>query len=167
MCADDAAGAEAAIGEQLVGPAHVARAKMERRDQREIVVVHAARVDFKPSAGGTSAKEHHPAAPPHALERVTPSRNLPGTFDHQVGPEAIVEPRNFAGGIARGGVDYEIGAEPPLGVLYDVPTYIDADLLRDSEIVFSAGSHREAIRMKIADFESVARPTVGRFSTSH
>src|SRR6202022_1000584 len=62
---------------------------------------------------GTSAEEHHPAAPAHARERVTPSRNLPGTFDHQVGPEAIVEPPNFGSGIARCGVDHAIGAEPP------------------------------------------------------
>jgi Ala-tRNA(Pro) deacylase len=61
----------------------------------------------------------------------------------------------------------EIGAEPPLGALYGVPMYVDADLLEDDDIVFNAGSHTEAIRMKRQDFERLTQPSVGRFSRSN
>src|SRR5258708_24627150 len=111
MRIDDPAGAEAAIREQVVSAAHVVRTKMKRSDQREIVIVHAARVDLERGARRTSAEEHHPAAAPHTRERVTPPVDLPGALDHQVGPEAAVEPRNFGRGVARGDVDHAIGAE--------------------------------------------------------
>ena len=61
----------------------------------------------------------------------------------------------------------EIGAQPPLGDLYGVPMYVDADLLADDDIIFNAGSHTDAIRMKREDFERLAHPAVGRLSRSH
>ena len=60
----------------------------------------------------TSTEEHHPAAAPHALERVAPSLDLPGALDHQVGPEAVVEPRDLGRRIARGSIDHAVGTEP-------------------------------------------------------
>ena len=56
--------------------------------------------------------------------------------------------------------DAEIGAEPPFGNLYDVPTLVDENLAVGNEIVFQAGSHRQAIRMKYADYAGLAQPTV-------
>jgi Ala-tRNA(Pro) deacylase len=53
----------------------------------------------------------------------------------------------------------EVGAEPPLGNLYGMPVYVDDSLRADPEIVFNAGTHGEAIRMRYADFERVVRPT--------
>jgi Ala-tRNA(Pro) deacylase len=56
--------------------------------------------------------------------------------------------------------DCELGAMPPLGELYDLPVYVDESLAADKEIVFNAGTHRDAIRMNYEDFVSLARPTV-------
>ncbi|MBN1421535.1 MAG: YbaK/EbsC family protein [Planctomycetes bacterium] len=54
----------------------------------------------------------------------------------------------------------ERGAAPPFGCLYDLPLYVDRRLAEDEEIVFHAGSHVEAIRMKYADYARIARPRV-------
>ena len=56
--------------------------------------------------------------------------------------------------------DAEVGAEPPFGNLYDLPTFVDVRLVAEEEILFSAGTHREAIRMQYADFEKLAQPRV-------
>ena len=54
--------------------------------------------------------------------------------------------------------DCEVGAEPPFGNLYGMPVYIDESLRKDPEIVFNAGTHDEAIRMRYADFEKLVHP---------
>lgn len=56
--------------------------------------------------------------------------------------------------------DCEIGAMPPFGNYYDVPMVVSAYLAEDEEIVFNAGSHREAIRMSYRDFENLVKPKV-------
>ena len=56
--------------------------------------------------------------------------------------------------------DVEVGAEPPFGNLYDMPTLADEALTADEEIVFPAGSHRESMRMKYADYARLVAPTV-------
>jgi len=56
--------------------------------------------------------------------------------------------------------DVEVGAEPPFGNLYDLPTLVDQHLAEDEDILFQAGTHRRAIRMKYADYESLTEPTV-------
>jgi Ala-tRNA(Pro) deacylase len=58
----------------------------------------------------------------------------------------------------------EAGAEPPFGNLYGLPVYVDEALRRDPEIVFNAGTHTEAIRMKYADYERLVGPDVGRLA---
>ncbi len=60
--------------------------------------------------------------------------------------------------------DCEIGAMPPFGNLYGLPVYVARPLAEDEEIVFNAGTHREAIRMKEADFERLVKPTVVDFT---
>jgi Ala-tRNA(Pro) deacylase len=62
--------------------------------------------------------------------------------------------------LARLFPDAEVGAEPPLGKLYDMPTFVDKRLAEDNEIVFQAGTHREAIRIKYSDYARLAEPTV-------
>jgi Ala-tRNA(Pro) deacylase len=62
--------------------------------------------------------------------------------------------------------DCETGAMPIFGNLYGVPVYVDRALARDEEIVFNAGTHTEAIRMKFADFLALAGPTLAEFSES-
>ncbi len=60
--------------------------------------------------------------------------------------------------------DCELGAMPPLGELYGLPVYVDQALAADQEIVFHAGTHREAIRMRYEDFARLAKPRVGAFA---
>jgi Ala-tRNA(Pro) deacylase len=54
----------------------------------------------------------------------------------------------------------ERGALPPLGNLYGLPVWVSEALTRDEEIVFSAGTHTDAIRMKYADFDRLVKPRI-------
>ncbi len=56
--------------------------------------------------------------------------------------------------------DCETGAMPPFGNLYDMPVYADASLAENQEITFSAGSHRELMRMQWKDMAQLVNPTV-------
>jgi Ala-tRNA(Pro) deacylase len=58
----------------------------------------------------------------------------------------------------------EPGAMPPFGPLYRQSVFADAALASESEIVFNAGTHTEAIRMRWADFAASVRPIVGKFA---
>ena len=60
--------------------------------------------------------------------------------------------------------DVEIGAEPPFGNLYDLPTLVDRNLAEDERILFAAGSHRESIEMGYADFDELVHPRVADIS---
>ncbi len=60
--------------------------------------------------------------------------------------------------------DCDRGAMPPFGNLYNVPTFVDRSLTNSGFIVFEAGTHTDAIRMKYPDYERLARPTVGEFA---
>jgi len=65
--------------------------------------------------------------------------------------------------------DCETGAMAPLGPLYRQPVYMDESLSNDPEIVFHAGTHVDAIRMRLSDFIRLVRPLVGRIAiqTTH
>jgi Ala-tRNA(Pro) deacylase len=60
--------------------------------------------------------------------------------------------------------DCEPGAMPPFGSLYNLPVYVDESLAADEAIVFNAGTHRDAIRMRYADFVRLAKPTISSFA---
>ena len=60
--------------------------------------------------------------------------------------------------------DCELGAEPPFGNLYDLPTIMDKALEKDDHIVFQAGSHEKAIQMDMADYLKLVTPKVLEFS---
>ena len=60
--------------------------------------------------------------------------------------------------------DCELGAEPPFGNLYDLPTIMDKALEQDDHILFQAGSHDKAIRMSMADYRKLVDPKVLDFS---
>ena len=62
--------------------------------------------------------------------------------------------------------DCDIGAMPPFGNLYGLEVYVDRSLTEDDEIVFQAGTHREAIRMRYQDFANRVGPTVEEFHQS-
>lgn len=59
--------------------------------------------------------------------------------------------------------DCELGAEPPFGQLYDLETVLDKSLDKDNFIVFQAGVHDRAVRMKLSDYKVLARPKVLSF----
>jgi len=48
--------------------------------------------------------------------------------------------------------EYEVGAVPPLGDLFEVPVYVDSKLLDHEIIIFTAGTHTDSIKMKSSDF---------------
>lgn len=54
--------------------------------------------------------------------------------------------------------DCDVGAEPPLGNLYDMPVYVDPTLEKDETITFNGGTHDDAIRMRYEDFERLVHP---------
>ncbi len=56
--------------------------------------------------------------------------------------------------------DCETGAMPPFGNLYDMAVYADASLAENEEITFSAGTHRELVRMSWDDMLRLVNPTV-------
>jgi Ala-tRNA(Pro) deacylase len=60
--------------------------------------------------------------------------------------------------------DCELGAEPPFGNLYKMPTIIDKALEQDDHILFQAGTHGKAIRMSMADYRKLVEPKVLEFS---
>jgi len=55
--------------------------------------------------------------------------------------------------------DCELGAAPPFGILYGVPTYLDRRLLAADTLVFAAGSHRHSMHLSLASYREAARPT--------
>ncbi|MFH1370707.1 MAG: YbaK/EbsC family protein [Planctomycetota bacterium] len=60
--------------------------------------------------------------------------------------------------------DCELGAEPPFGNLYDIPTLMDKALEADDHIVFQAGLHDKAVRITMADYRKLAKPRILEFS---
>ncbi|MBN2129532.1 MAG: YbaK/EbsC family protein [Sedimentisphaerales bacterium] len=60
--------------------------------------------------------------------------------------------------------DCELGAEPPFGNLYDLPTVMDQTLEQDDHIVFQAGTHGEALRLSMADYRRLVEPKVLEFT---
>ena len=57
----------------------------------------------------------------------------------------------------------QVGAAPPFGNLFSIPTVVEKTLAEDQEIVFSGGSHTDSVKIRYADFVRVAKPTVGLF----
>ena len=58
----------------------------------------------------------------------------------------------------------EIGAMPPFGNLYDIPTYAGEALGEQEEITFNAGSHKELVKLSHKDYVRLVKPTIIRFS---
>ncbi|MBN1124368.1 MAG: YbaK/EbsC family protein [Sedimentisphaerales bacterium] len=56
--------------------------------------------------------------------------------------------------------DCELGAEPPFGKLYDLPTIMDKGLEKDDHIIFQAGTHEQAVHMSLADYKKLAEPKI-------
>jgi len=60
--------------------------------------------------------------------------------------------------------DCQHGAVPPFGELYGLPVYLDETLADAPEIIFSAGTLTEGIRMGNADFVRLVKPRICSFA---
>src|SRR5262245_40901134 len=58
----------------------------------------------------------------------------------------------------------QIGAMPPFGNIFDLPTYCERALDRNQQIEFNAGTHYDTIRMAFIDFKRVADPKLVSFA---
>ena len=58
----------------------------------------------------------------------------------------------------------EVGAEPPIGALFGLPTIADESLLELRKVTFQAGNHHEAVTMSMDDYRRLAQPGIGRFA---
>jgi Ala-tRNA(Pro) deacylase len=56
--------------------------------------------------------------------------------------------------------DCELGAEPPVGDLFGMETIIDDSLQDQDYLVFQAGSHTEAVKVRRTDYLEIAHPRV-------
>jgi Ala-tRNA(Pro) deacylase len=59
--------------------------------------------------------------------------------------------------------DCELGAEPPIGRLFGLPTVMDSSLLNDDRVTFQAGTHDSSVTMRLVDFRRVAQPELAHF----
>jgi Ala-tRNA(Pro) deacylase len=60
--------------------------------------------------------------------------------------------------------DSDVGAMPPFGNLYELPVCAEESLARAEEIVFNAGTHEDAIRMRYSDFSRLVGPKICSFA---
>jgi Ala-tRNA(Pro) deacylase len=56
--------------------------------------------------------------------------------------------------------DCELGAMPPLGPLYGLTVYLDSNLVARDTIAFNAGTHREVIHMRMAEYRRLVLPHI-------
>jgi Ala-tRNA(Pro) deacylase len=76
----------------------------------------------------------------------------------QIGAKSVslADEQEFAGLFP----DCELGAEPPFGNLFDLPTVMDRTLERDDHILFQAGTHAKAARLNMDDYRNLVHPRV-------
>lgn len=58
---------------------------------------------------------------------------------------------------------YEVGAEPPLGRLFHIPTIVESDLMTSPYISFCGGRHDESLEMARDEYMRLERPLVAHF----
>lgn len=61
--------------------------------------------------------------------------------------------------------DCEIGAMPPFGDICTLPVLVDTWIVGDF-IAFTIGTHRDGVRMRFADFERLANPSIASIATA-
>lgn len=60
--------------------------------------------------------------------------------------------------------DCELGAEPPMGPLFGMPTIADEALLEDEFLTMQSGRHTEALRVRRQDWQDVCDPRMAKIS---
>lgn len=58
----------------------------------------------------------------------------------------------------------EIGTMPPFGAPFEMPVYMDVRLAEEPDILFNAGTHRDAIHLSVAGYVRLANPAIIRFA---
>src|SRR5438094_587972 len=58
----------------------------------------------------------------------------------------------------------ELGAEPPIGRLWGLPTLMDESLTADDMVTFQAGTHDQAVTMTLAEYRRIAQPEMAHFA---
>ena len=58
----------------------------------------------------------------------------------------------------------EIGAMPPFGNFFNMPVLMDESLAACEFMAFTAGTHRDALHMSVADFHHLVNPLVASFA---
>jgi Ala-tRNA(Pro) deacylase len=56
--------------------------------------------------------------------------------------------------------DCDIGAMPIFGSLYNIPVLLSHELTENEEISFTAGTHRDIVRIRMRDYLSTEQPKV-------
>lgn len=54
--------------------------------------------------------------------------------------------------------EYDVGALPPLGELFDIPVYVDKSLFDHETIIFAGGTHTDSIKIKTKDLIDLLKP---------
>ena len=57
----------------------------------------------------------------------------------------------------------EVGAEPPIGRLWGLPTLMDESLTADDMVTFQAGTHCDSVTMSLAEYRRIAQPEIAHF----
>ena len=60
--------------------------------------------------------------------------------------------------------DCAVGAIPPFGNLYGLPTSVDNMLGKNDYIIFAAGTDTDQIKMSYPSYERIVQPRIGSFS---
>lgn len=56
--------------------------------------------------------------------------------------------------------EWELGAIPPLGEIFDYPVYVDRSLVGHETVLFTSGSHTDSVKMNTADFINLIKPDI-------
>jgi Ala-tRNA(Pro) deacylase len=57
--------------------------------------------------------------------------------------------------------DCELGAEPPVGKMYNMRTVMDKSIKDDDYLIMQAGTHRDAVKLRREDWERIVEPIEG------
>src|SRR5262249_57899575 len=66
--------------------------------------------------------------------------------------------------LRRDAAGAEANALPPIGALAGRAVFVDVSLASKPDVLFSAGTHLEAIAVRWADFARTVKPIVGNFA---
>jgi Ala-tRNA(Pro) deacylase len=59
--------------------------------------------------------------------------------------------------------DCELGAEPPIGKLFGMPTLMDESLVQDDTVTFQAGTHTDSVTMPLAEYRRISGAEIAHF----